>query len=137
MRQRTRLLASAIAAVVVLSPLLREPTSDTYPLSTYPMFAGDRGAVHQIATAVERLPGGGIARLSPDLIAGTDEVILAAVTVQRALASGEGDALCGEIAARLGAGRTVEVRRETVDVVAVIADDAAPLHVEVEATCVG
>lgn len=122
---------------MVLSPLLREPTSDTYPLSTYPMFAADRGAMHQIATAVERLPGGEIARLSPEIIAGSDEVILAAVTVQRALANGEGDALCAEIAARLGTGRAVEVRRETVDVVAVIAADAAPRHVEVEATCVG
>ena len=121
----------------MLSPLLREPTSDTYPLSTYPMFASDRGAVHTISTAVERLEDGSIERLSPDLIAGTDEVILAGVTVSRSIAQGAADELCAEIAARLGAGRTVEVRRETVDVVAVIADDAPAQSIDVEATCVG
>ncbi len=126
-----------MAAAVVLSPLLREPASDTYPLSTYPMFASDRGAHHRIATAVERLPAGTVDRLSPDLIAGTDEVILAAVTVQRSIARSEADELCAEIAARLGAGRAVEVRVETVDVVALIADDADPTAIHVEATCVG
>lgn len=137
MRDRPRVVAALVAAAVVLSPLLREPTSDTYPLSTYPMFAGDRGAIHTIATAVERLDDGSVRRLSPDLIAGTDEVILAGVTVLRSIAQGAADELCAEIAARLGVGRTVEVRRETVDVVAVIADDAPARSIDVEATCVG
>lgn len=125
----------ALAAVIVLSPLLREPRSDTYPLSTYPMFAGDRGAEHVIATAVEVRPDGSIARLSPQLIGGADEVILAAVTVQRAIARGEAAELCAEIAARLGPGRTIEVRRETVDAVAVVAADEPARRIDVEATC--
>ncbi|MEM7140633.1 MAG: hypothetical protein AAF548_06320 [Actinomycetota bacterium] len=134
---RSRLLAALVAAAVVLSPLLREPRSDTYPLSTYPMFASDRGAQHRIATAVERIDEVTVRRLSPHLIAGTDEVILASVTVQRAIRDDEADALCEEIAARLGAGRLVEVRVETVNVVDVIARDAEPISVDVEATCVG
>lgn len=122
---------------MVLSPVVREPTNDTYPLSTYPMFARDRGAIHTIATAVERRDDGSVSRLSPELIAGTDEVILAAVTAARSVAGGAAAELCAEIAARLGPGRRVEVRRETVDVVALIAADAPPLRVEIEASCAG
>lgn len=126
-----------MAAVVVLSPMLREPTNDTYPLSTYPMFAFDRGAEHAIGTAVEIGADGAAVRLSPKLIAGTDEVILASVTVKRSIASGEADQLCEEIAERLGPGRTVEVRVETVDVVAFITDDSEPATIELRARCVG
>ena len=108
-RLRLRLAGPVVAAVVVLSPMLREPTNDTYPLSTYPMFAFDRGAEHTIGTAVEIGADGAAVRLSPKLIAGTDEVILASVTVKRSIASGEADQLCEEIAERLGPGRTVEV----------------------------
>ena len=137
MRSRPRIVASLVAAVVVLSPMLREPTDDTYPLSTYPMFAFDRGAEHNIATAVEIDADGSVRRLSPTLIAGTDEVILASVTVTRSINRGEADLLCAEIAERLGPGRTVEVRLETVDVVAFIADGAEPTAIDVKARCAG
>lgn len=137
MRLSPRIVASLVAAVVVLSPMLREPRDDTYPLSTYPMFAFDRGAEHDIATAVEIDGDGAAIRLSPKLIAGTDEVILASVTVQRSVGRGEADVLCAEIAERLGPGRTVEVRVETVDVVALITDGVEPIHIDVRARCVG
>ena len=136
-RPRLTLVAGLLAALIVLSPLGREPTSDTYPLSTYPMFAADRGASHRIATAVELTGDGEVRRLSPELIAGTDEVVLAGVTVARAVRGGEADELCAEIAARLGAGRRVEVRTETVDVVALVADGAPASAVETHAACDG
>ncbi len=126
-----------MAAVVVVSPVLREPTNDTYPLSTYPMFAFDRGVEHDIATAVEVDVGGDVVRLSPKLIAGTDEVILASVTVKRSIARGEAELLCAEIAERLGPGRTVDVRVETVDVVAFITAGVEPSGIDVKARCVG
>lgn len=135
MRPALRRAAPLVAALVVCSPLLREPASDTYPLSTYPMFATDRGAIHDIATAVRIDADGTVHRLSPHLIGGTDEVILAAVTVDRAIARGEADELCAEILARLDDGSTVEVRRERVDVVAHVIDDAEPQDVTVHATC--
>lgn len=124
-----------VAAVVVLSPLLRSPTNDSYPLSTYPMFAADRGVVHRLATAVEIDADGRAQRLSPDLIAGTGEPVLASATVADAVRSGTADTLCAEIAARIGPGHVIEVRTETVDVIAMIVDGAAPLSVESHAEC--
>ena len=135
MRFTTRSVAAMVAAAAVLSPLTRAPTNDTYPLSTYPMFAADRGALHRVATAVELTTDGTARRLSPELIAGTDEVILAAVTVERSVRSGRADELCGEILVRVGAGRTVEIRTETVDAVALIADGAAPAAIDSHARC--
>ena len=101
------------------------------------MFAADRGATHRIATAVERLSIDKIQRLSPMSIAGTDEVILASVTLRRAISNGKVEALCEEIAARMGTGRKIEVRFETLDVVDFLTSDASPLSIETLMTCVG
>ena len=136
MRRWTIRLIPAVAAVVVLAPLIREPTSDTYPLSTYPMFATDRGHIHSIASAVERTSDG-FARLSPKLIAGTDEAVLASVTVKQAIRLGEAEILCEEILERLGSGRQVEVRTETLDVVALSVEGSTDSTVTVHATCGG
>ena len=131
----TRLIP-AVAAVLVLSPVLREPTSDSYPLSTYPMFARDRGNIHSIATVVERT-GDGFERLTPKLISGTDEAVLASVTVSRSVRRGEAEVLCGEVLERLGAGHRLEVRTETLDVVELSVKGSVEPTVTVHATCGG
>ncbi len=136
MRRWTVRLLPVFAALLVLSPLLREPTSDTYPLSTYPMFATDRGNVHTLATAVERTDDG-FARLSPKLIAGTDEAVLASVTVTRAVRHGEADILCEEILERVGSDRRIEVRTETLDVVVLSVEGSADSTVTVHSRCGG
>ncbi|MCY3850757.1 MAG: hypothetical protein OXF75_08160 [Acidimicrobiaceae bacterium] len=136
MRRWSIRLLPVFAALLVLSPLLRDPASDTYPLSTYPMFATDRGNVHRIATAVERTDDGFV-RLSPKLIAGTDEAVLASVTVTRAVRLGEADILCEEILERLGADRQIEVRTETLDVVVLSVEGSADSTVTVHARCGG
>lgn len=132
-----RLLLLAVAAALVLGPMVRDPRDDSYPLSTYPMFATDRGDRHEIATVVEVLDDGAIARLSPETIAGTDEVVLTAVTVDRALRAGDAAALCVEVASRLGPGRRVRVQSETHDIVELVAAGTAPSAVEIHAECVG
>ena len=126
-----------IVAAAVLSPLARDPQSDTYPLSTYPMFATNRGEEHRIPTVVEVLDGGVTKRLSPELIAGTDELVLTAVTVSRAVRDGQAEALCGEVADRLGAGRRARVQTERHNVIDLVAEGAPPLAVDVHAECVG
>ena len=136
MRRWMYRLLPVFAALLVLSPLLREPANDTYPLSTYPMFATDRGPLRSIATAVERTDDGYV-RLSPELIAGTDEVVLAAVTVKQAVSRGEAGILCGEILERLGTNRRVEVRSETLDVVALSLEGSTRTAIEVHARCGG
>ena len=134
MRRWITRLIPAVAAVLVLSPLFRDPLSDTYPLSTYPMFATDRGSIHSIATVVERTDDG-FERLSSKLISGTDEAVLASVTVSQAVRRGEADVLCEEVLERLGAEHRVEVRTETLDVVALSVEGSAGSTVTVHATC--
>lgn len=124
-----------LAALIVLSPLARDPQSDTYPLSTYPMFASNRGEEHRIATVVEVLPDGSTARLSPEEIAGTDELVLTAVTVNRSVRNGEAEELCREVVIRLGAGRRARVQTERHNVIDLIADGAALLSVDIHAEC--
>lgn len=137
MARSVRLLLLAIAGALVLGPMVRDPRDDSYPLSTYPMFATDRGDRHEIATVVEVLDDGATARLSPESIAGTDEIVLTAVTVERALRAGDASVLCAEVAARLGEGREVRVQSETHDVVELVAAGAPPLAVTIHAECEG
>lgn len=135
MRRLHRSLLVGLVTILVVSPLARDPRSDTYPLSTYPMFAGNRGPEHEIATVVEVLVDGSTVRLTPELIAATDEPVLAAVTVGRALRDRQAAALCDEVLARLGPGRRARVQTERHDVVALVADGAPPLAVAVHAEC--
>ena len=137
MRRSHRLLLVGVIAVGVMSPLARDPHDDSFPLSTYPMFAANRGNEHWIPTVVEVRVGGGTTRLTPELIAGTDEVVLASVTVERAVRNGQAEDLCREVAGRLGSGRYARVQSERHDVVDLVANGAMPLAVEVHAECTG
>lgn len=79
------------------------PAADSYPLSTYPMFSRDRGARSEVATFVGRDGEGAPRRLSPTLIGGTDEPMLAVATAARA-ARGPADEQvrrCAQVAARV------------------------------------
>ena len=133
---RLRRLAPGLAALVILSPLLRAPGNDTYPLSTYPMFTSDRGPVQDFATVVGIDKAGSVLRLSPDLIAGTDEVMLASVTVERAVALGRVEGLCEAVAARVDQPIVeIVVRTETVDLVGHIVDDMQALSITEHVRC--
>lgn len=76
-------------------------TDDSYPLSTYPMFARPRG--QPVLHFMEGLDASGHAlRLEPALIA-NQEVMQAAATVRRAVGSGERGmrGLCERVAKRV------------------------------------
>ncbi|MEM9033996.1 MAG: hypothetical protein AAGA99_17105 [Actinomycetota bacterium] len=106
-----------VAGLLVVSPVLRR-ASDSYPLSTYPMFSGAIDSSVDLTLAVGLDDEGRRVELSPVLIAGTDEVIVAGGTLRIAVREGRADAQCTEIAARvLEAGRTEIVG------VAVLTDD--------------
>lgn len=92
----------AAVAWPALSPLLGGSDADSFPLSTYPMFTRDRGRVVELATVVG-VGEAGRTRLSPELIAGTDQVMLAVTVVQRAVSDGDVGtrALCTEVAGRI------------------------------------
>ena len=100
--------------LLVASPLLREPNADSFPLSTYPMFARKREKpllyfVEGVSKKREA------SRLPPSLLANT-EVMQAASRVRRAVNAGEQAAaeFCAEVAERVRASRKhkaiVEVR---------------------------
>ncbi len=110
---------------------------DSYPLSSYPMFSSDRGSEARFATAVGESADGRILRLDPETISGSDEVILAAATVSRAVRRDRAGELCSEIADRVDDAevRQVVVRTERHDLIASLVDDAEPLAVEEHARC--
>jgi hypothetical protein len=86
---------------LVAAPGFGAPDDDSYPLSTYPMFARARDKPWlSIAEGVD--DGEHAVRLSPATIA-NDEVMQAAATVRRAVAAGPAAlaALCDTIATRV------------------------------------
>jgi hypothetical protein len=87
-----------------LSPLLREPSDDGFPLSTYPMFATRRLTTLTMHYALGEGAAGGRIILGPELV-GTGEVLQAMRVVDRAVAGGTPamGKLCEAIAARVAA----------------------------------
>lgn len=94
------------------APLLRDPRHDSYPFSTYPMFARTLQRP-QLTFAEGLLRSGNAVRLPPELVA-NDEPMQAMRTLK--LTAGEGPEalarLCSAIAARTATdARYAEVRR--------------------------
>lgn len=147
-RWRTRLFPYTVSAAVlaaVLAPVSWEPSRDSFPLSSYPMFSEARGGESRIATVVGIDERGQRVILDPRLIGGTDEVILASATVWQAVAGGPESSmrLCDEVARRVAArsrGRhaaltRLEVVVERFDTVAYFQGSDEPLKRQVSAHC--
>ena len=137
MRRFVPYAVATLAVCAVLVPVLRPGAGDSYPLSSYPMFTADRDSEETVAVAVGITSDGDPVRLSPELIAGTDEVIHAAATVSRGVARDTTPLLCDEVADRVGDDRdlvAIEVRSETYDTVRWF-DRREPLRFEMHATC--
>ena len=132
-----RAVVLVVLAAVVAWPALDPSPSDGFPISSYPMFASDRGRVVDVATAVGLDAAGDVHRLDPHAIGGGDEVMLAASAVRRAVASGDAPRFCTEVARRVDDEGVVavEVRTERRDAVADPTAADPPLGVTVHATC--
>jgi hypothetical protein len=140
MRGRAIAVTTAVVVLVVLTPALRSSPRDGFPLSNYPMFATDVGRTAIVDTARGLRTDGTTVTLSPRLVTGTDEVILAASTVSNAVAGGPDRTarLCDEIADRLTGTRDivgVRIATETLDAVDWFTEATTPSAVEVRATC--
>lgn len=123
-----------IAVVVVIGVVPLALDRDSYPLSTYPMFSSRRTSSERVDTAV-RVVDGVTRRLTPIDIAGTDEVIIAAVVVSNSIRRGEADRLCAEISGRFdGVGR-IEIVTERYDALRWYEGDRVPISREVHAVC--
>jgi hypothetical protein len=112
----TRVSAAIISIamiVVTLSPLLRAPIDDGFPLSTYPMFAWKRPTKLSMSYPIGETATGERRYLLPRLI-GSGEVLQARAIVERAVAKGgrELDKLCETVAGRVArASRFADVVR--------------------------
>jgi hypothetical protein len=137
-RRLTLLLAGAVCAAVV-SPVLRAPEHDSFPLSTYPMFAFARSRVEPVSTAVAIDRAGHEHFLTPELVARTDEPVQAVATVDRAVSGGTADRLCREIARRVARARpgtaTIEIVTAEWDSVRFFEGDRRPRARTVHARC--
>lgn len=103
--------------VALALPVLRD--QDSFPLSTYPMYAHDRGREVAIATAIGVTATGDVQRLSLTTIADADDPLEAASLVAGEVRAGRADVLCGAVARRLDdPDLTVQVVTERHDVVA-------------------
>lgn len=130
-----RLVVVCVIAAVAL-PAVRD--RDSFPLSTYPVYASARGRVATINTAVGYDAAGTMHRLSLSAIADTDDPLIAESAVARAVATGRADELCKEIARRTSSAVTqIEVVEERHDIVAwTIGDESLrgrTVHAECEA----
>ena len=90
--------ALVLGVVVLVSPALRD--HDSFPLSTYPMYASVRSDVATFVTAHGGRSDGSIRRLSMEVIAQTDDPLIAASRLAAAVGDGRADALCTGIARR-------------------------------------
>lgn len=88
----------------VLAPVLRAPDADSFPLSTYPMFASRRPAQQTYVYAIGATAAGA-RRVLDTAHVGTGEVLQAIQVFERTYAGGPRQltALCNSIAARVAA----------------------------------
>jgi hypothetical protein len=130
-----------LVALVIVSPALRASPRDGFPLSDYPMFASDVGRAATVDTAKGVRADGSTVALSPGLVTGTGEVILAAATVSNAVAGGaeRTSRLCREIAGRVATApgdiEQIRIATETYDAVNWFDGVTAPTSTVVRATC--
>jgi hypothetical protein len=93
-------LVSTALVAATLEPLLRAPTDDGFPLSTYPMFATKRPTVQTFHYALGVTRDGNRRTLSPAMI-GSGEILQALSIIGSAVGRGEVKPLCEAIAARV------------------------------------
>lgn len=118
-----------------LSPMLRPVGYDSFPFSSFPMFAHGRAdAVATVHRAVAVTAGGDRLALPPRAL-GSDEVLQADATLRHAIRRGKKASarLCREVARRvaadpdLSAAVTVEIVSERHDALRYFAGDLTPL----------
>ena len=123
-----------VVLLAVVSPALRD--RDSFPLSTYPMYARARSDTASFSTVVGVDDRGERRSLSLPVIADTDDPLIGHARVEQAIADAAAPALCADVAARVSSDvDRVEVVTEQHDLVALISGDDSLLGRNVHATC--
>jgi hypothetical protein len=101
------------------------------------MYASDRGSVASISTAIGGTEAGERQRLSLEVIAQTDDPLLAETSVSAAIAAGRAQALCEQIARRIQSKEIVNVTvgREVIDTVKMVKGQQRFGKLRIAATC--
>ena len=96
--------ASLALIAATLSPVVRRPNDDGFPLSTYPMFASKRPTTLTFHYALGEGRAGERITLKPRLV-GTGEVLQAMRVIDRAVGRGRVEIakLCDDVARRVAA----------------------------------
>jgi len=112
------LIVTIVTLAAVAWPLRRDPVrDDSFPLSTYPMFAARRpGAKLYLEYLVATGPDGARRHVPPRLITKA-EVMQAIMTVKQAIGRGDAKGLCTRTAAKLARDRGFD-RLDTLAVIA-------------------
>jgi hypothetical protein len=130
---RHRVAALAIVAAVLLPVLTGR---DSFPLSTYPMYASRGTRDSTFATAVGIDSEGVMRRLSLNAVADTDDPLIAESAVGRAIRDGRAGELCALISGRVSHSFVrIEVVDERHDVVAKARRKDSLLDRRVHASC--
>jgi hypothetical protein len=129
---------SLVLTVFVLWPALRDPSEDSFPLSTYPMFSRAKSDPSLVLTqALAVLPDGTRKPLPPKLSTGNEEVIQSMrIIVDNTHGGGaRAEQFCRDIASRVGAATrspwseavAIELARSRFDTVAYFEEAPVPL----------
>jgi hypothetical protein len=134
-----RRLTTVTVIGVLFVPVIRD--HDSFPLSTYPMYAFERPDVVALSTAVGIDDEGDRHRLDLDLIGESDDPLIVASLVRRAIRDGQSTSmrLCTDVADRTAERElgytTIEVVTERHDVVARATDKPSLVSSTLHASC--
>ena len=129
-----RIVVTGLFTLALVAPALRD--RDSFPLSTYPMYASVRSRAASFVTALGITADGRGRRLPMDVIARTDDPLIATSRMRQVIASGRAGEVCAEIAGRAPADVVeVLVVTEEHDVVESATGAADPLRRVEHARC--
>lgn len=128
-------LVTGVMLALVLSPLVRPAGADSFPWSSYPMFAHGRATAVTGVHHLVAFDADGARRPVPPRLVANDEVLQADVTLRRAVRGGRkaSAALCRKVAARIADDPDwadvvrLELLTEKFDALRYFAGDTAPL----------
>ncbi len=139
------LIVSGVTAALLLTPAFRDPSEDSFPLSTFPMFSAAKRDPDLVITQVLAVAPDGTRRpLPPELATGNVEVIQALQMVRNEVYGGRErlTKFCSGVATRLRnapepwrSTRTVEIARSHFDTVDYFETGPKPVTRKVLKTC--
>ena len=142
MRRVYASIVSVVFVIAVLLPVLGDSRSDSFPLSTYPMFSGLKDSTASIDHVVGVAGDGSRTVLPPESVA-NDEVLQARAIIRQAVRQGPDatEKLCRQAALWVYESRwekieTVEVTTDRFDSLAYFDGDKSPTSSVLHARCV-